>query len=321
MKIAVIGTGGIGGYFGGRLAAGGYDVNFVARGAHLEALQYEGLTVASVAGGFSVSPVQATDDTRDIGKVDFALLCVKTWQLAPAISAVAPLIGDDTAVLTLQNGVEAPNEVAEAVGRDAVLPGIAKIFANLDEPGRVHHIGGPASLTFAEWDNRATERVDRLRAALSESGVTVVVPEDIWVDLWAKFLFVVPLGGLGAVTDAPVGVLRSRPGTRQMLVDGMTEIQRVAQAMDIPLADNVVQTAITFVDQQPATGISSLQRDILSGNPSELEAWTGAVVRFGARTGTATPVNSFLYEVLSLREAQAGASDEFPHRSTEETRS
>lgn len=302
LRVAVLGTGGLGGYFGGRLAADGHRVGFVARGAHLNALRRDGLTVASVAGNFAVAPVWATDDPAEIGPVDVVLLGVKTLQLGPAIEALAPLVGPGTAVLTVQNGVETPAQVAEAVGRDAVLPGIAKIFAYLEAPGRVRHVGGPASLTFAEWDNRPSERVTRLRAALRGSAVTVVEPTDVWSDLWAKFLFVVPFGSLGAVTDAPVGALRSWPATRALLTAGMAEINRVAAAHGITLPDSVVETTMAFVDQQPAQGISSLQRDILAGHPSEVDAWTGAVVRLGERVGVDTPVHRLLYDVLSLRE-------------------
>jgi 2-dehydropantoate 2-reductase len=298
-----VGTGGTGGYFGGRLAAHGHDVGFVARGEHLRALRRDGLAVRSVAGDFSVRPVQATDDTGEIGAVDYVLLCVKTWQLPPAIAVLAPLLGPATAVVTVQNGVEAPAQVAEAVGRDAVLPGVAKIFASLDGPGQVSHGGGPASLTFAEWDNAPTGRVDRLRAALSESGVAAATPADVWVELWSKFVFVVPLGGLGAATGAPVGVLRSRPGTRQVLTDAMGEIVRVGRAHGVDLADEVVATTTTFLDQQPEAGTTSLQRDILAGKPSELDAWTGAVVRLGTQTATPTPLNTLLHEVLTLRGA------------------
>ncbi|MFC5801369.1 ketopantoate reductase family protein [Streptomyces formicae] len=162
-------------------------------------------------------------------------------------------------------------------------------------------VGGYGLLSFAEWDNRPSDRVERLRAALDEAGVAAVVSGDIWAELWAKFLFVVPPGGLGAATDAPFGVLRSRPGTRQLLVEAMTEIRQVAQAMDIKLPDDVVPASMAFLDQQPAGGTTSLHRDLAAGNPSELEAWTGAVVRLGERTGTPTPVNRVLYEVLSLR--------------------
>ncbi|MFD7232562.1 2-dehydropantoate 2-reductase [Streptomyces sp. NPDC059881] len=305
MKAAVIGAGGVGGYFGGRLADAGHEVHFVARGAQLDALRHEGLTVASPAGDFSVAPVRVTDDPRDIGEVDYVFLCVKTRQLPDAVKTLTPLMGPDTAVLPLQNGVEAPAEVADAVGRGAVLPGIAKIIAFLDGPGRVRHVGGQGSLTFGEWDNGVTPRVERLRAALDASAVTAVVPDDIWTELWAKFLFVVPLGGLGAVTDATIGEFRSRPGTRRLLVEAMTEIQHVAQAHGIRLPDGIVPSTLAIVDQQPAVGTSSMHRDIASGRPSELEAWTGAVVRLGERSGTPTPVNSFLYEVLSLRESRA----------------
>lgn len=302
MKIAMMGTGGIGGYFGGRLAASGHDVSFVARGAHLEALRRDGLIVASPGGDLTVSPVDATDDTRDLGEMDVVLLCVKTWQVASAAAALTPMVGAHTAVVTLQNGVDAPAEVAAVVGQNAVVPGVAKVIAYVDGPGRIRHVGGGA-VTLAEWDNRPSARVEQLRNALSESGVTATVTEDIWAQLWAKFMFVAAAGGLGAVTDAPFGVFRSRPGTRQLLVDAISEVHRVAQAMHVSLPDHIVDTTMAFVDQQPAAGTTSLQRDIRSGRPSELEAWTGSVVRLGRETGIPTPVNSFFYEVLSLVEA------------------
>jgi 2-dehydropantoate 2-reductase len=302
MKVAVIGVGGTGGYFGGRLAANGHDVSFVARGANLVALRRDGLAVESVAGDFSVAPVRATGDPRDVGEVDFVLLCVKTWQLASAIATLSPAVGEHTAIVTLQNGVEAPAEVASTFGQDTVLPGIAKIFASQIGPGRVRHAGGPASLMFGEWDNRRTARVERLRAALTDSGVATAEPEDIWAELWAKFLFVVPFGGLGAAADAPAGVLRSRPGIRQLLADAMREIESVGRANGIRLPHGIVQTTMEFLDQQPAASTTSLQRDIVSGNPSELDSWTGAVVRLGAHSQTPTPIHRVLYEVLSLRE-------------------
>lgn len=303
MRIAVFGAGGIGGYFGGRLAAAGHEVSFVARGAHLAALRRDGLAVQSVAGDFTVAPVRASDDTSEIGQVQVVLLCVKTWQLPDALAALPPLLAPGTAVLTTQNGVEAPDQVAAAVGREAVLPGIAKIFANISGPGQVTHVGGPASLAFAEWDSTASERVTRLREVLTGAGVAVAEPADIWAELWAKFLFVVPFGGLGAATGVPVGVLRSRPGTRRMLADAMTEIAQVANGLGIRLPSDIVPTTLGFIDMQPAAGLSSLQRDIWAGRPSELEAWTGAVVRLGEKAGTPTPVARFLYEVLSARVA------------------
>ncbi|MEI5101132.1 2-dehydropantoate 2-reductase [Streptomyces sp. PmtG] len=308
VSVAVLGTGGIGGYFGGRLAAAGHDVRFVARGAHLQALRRDGLRVDSAAGDFSVAPVRASDDTRDIGEVDYVLLCVKTWQLEPAVAALKPLVGATTAVVTFQNGVEAPERVAREVGRAAVLPGTAKIIAHLDGPGRVRHVGGPAALAFAEWDNGPSERVARLVSALTGSSVSAAAPADIWAELWAKFLFVVPFGGLGTVTNAPFGVLRSRPGTRRLLVEGMTEIQRLAQAHGVELPEDIVSTTLDFLDRQPAEGTSSLQRDILAGRPSELDAWNGSVVRLGERAGVPTPVNRYVYEVAGVLAERAAAA-------------
>ena len=214
MRIAVLGTGGVGGYFGGRLAAAGHDVTFLARGAHLDAIRRTGSSSRASLGDFTVQPAKATDDIASIGPVDVVLLAVKTWQLPPVLAALPTLIGPDTAVVTTQNGVEAPDQVAAAVGRAAVLPGIAKIFAYIDGPGRITHAGGPASLAFDEWSaapGAASERVTRLREAIIGSGAVSPVPDDIWAELWSKMLFVVPFGGLGAALDATIGELRTAP--------------------------------------------------------------------------------------------------------------
>jgi 2-dehydropantoate 2-reductase len=308
LKIAVIGAGGVGGFFGGKLAAAGHDVGFVARGAHLAALRANGLVVDSVTGDFTVEQVRAVADPAEIGEVDFVLLAVKTWQLEPVISTLKPLLASHTAVLTTQNGVEAPDQVAAAVGREAVLPGIAKVIAMLDGPGRVRHLGGADSLAFAEWDNRPSERVLKLREALTAAGVNVVVPEDIWAELWAKLLFVVSFGGLGAVTDADFGTLRSRPGTRRILGEAMTEIRDLAAARGVTLPADVVETTLAFADKLPGAGSTSLQRDVVAGLPSELEAWNGAVVRLGEQAGVPTPVHRVLYEVAGLRALTAAAA-------------
>jgi 2-dehydropantoate 2-reductase len=299
MRIAVIGAGGIGGYFGGRLAQTGHDVTFVARGEHLEAIRTKGLSVASVAGDFAVAPAQATDDLGRVGPVDAVLLGVKTWQLPDLLTALPSLLGSATAVVTTQNGVEAPAQVAAAIGEDHVLPGVAKIFANIESPGRIRHFGGPGNITFGEWDNRRSDRVQQLADALGDAAV---IAGDIWVELWFKLLFVVPFGTLGAATGADLGALRTHAGTRRLLQTAMAEIQAVAVAEGIALPDNCVETAMGFIDSQPAAGSTSLQRDIRAGRPSELDAWTGAVVRLGRRHGVPTAVHDTIYQILSLRE-------------------
>lgn len=305
MRIAVIGAGGIGGYFGGRLAAAGHDVTFVARGPHLAAIRDRGLKVSSVVGDFAVDPASVTDDPGSIGVVDAVLLAVKTWQLEPALAALPALVGDDTAVITTQNGVEAPEQVAAVVGERAVLPGIAKIFAFIDEPGSVAHAGGPASLAFAEWDNGSSERVLRLRQAITDAGAVAPAPDDIWAELWSKMLFVVPFGGLGAALDATVGELRTTPAWRSLLVDAMREVEAVARARGVRLPASVVAGTMAFVDDQPAGATTSLQRDVLADRPSELDAWTGAVVRLGAEADVPVPLHRLLLEVLTRSHPKA----------------
>ncbi|HZM77438.1 MAG TPA: 2-dehydropantoate 2-reductase [Candidatus Limnocylindrales bacterium] len=299
MRIVVVGAGGVGGYFGGRLATAGHDVAFVARGAHLEALRHNGLRVSSVHGDFSVGPVRASTDAGELGPADAVLLAVKTWQLEPAIEAVKSLAGNETAVVTLQNGVDAPEQAARILGREAIVPGIAKVLAFIESPGHIRHMGAGA-LAFAEWDNSPSPRVERLRAALEEAGLVAERPRDIWTALWAKFLFVAPLGGLGAVADAPFGPLRDRPGLRSLLGQAMGEVEQIARRRGIRLPDDVVAKTLAVVDEQPVDGTTSLHRDLRSGRPSELDAWTGAIVRLGAQAGVPTPVNGFCYEVLSF---------------------
>lgn len=299
MRIAVIGTGGVGGYFGGRLALAGHDVTFVARGDHLAAIRRDGLRVESVTGDFAVREAVATDDPAGIGVVDLVLVAVKTWQLPEVVPVLPSLVGEDTAVLTTQNGVEAPGQVAEAVGSDAVLPGVVKIFAMVSAPGVVAHVGGPATLAFGEWDDRDSERVTWILEAFIDAGVEATVSRGIWTELWAKMLFVVPLGGLGAALDATVGQLRTTH--RDLLAEAMSEVADLAAARGVTLPEGIVARSLDFVDRQPADSTSSLQRDVLAGRPSELDAWTGGVVRLAAESGVPVPVHRTLLAVLTAR--------------------
>lgn len=301
MKFAIIGAGGLGGFFGARLAAAGHDVSFLARGEHLTALRERGLTVAGPDGTATTRRVHATGDPAELGAADAVLLAVKTRQLDDAVAA---LPSGTEAVITLQNGVDAPAQAARTLGKDAVLPGVAKVIAALDGPGVIRHVGGPGSLDFAEWDNRPSERAERIRAAFAAAGIPSAVPADIWAELWAKFLFIAPAGGLGAVTGATFGELREHPETRRTLQAAMAEVERLARAAGVALPADVVATTMAFVDRQPAEGTTSMQRDIAAGRPSELDAWTGSVVRLGREAGIPTPVNDVLYAVLRLREGR-----------------
>ncbi|WP_206792338.1 2-dehydropantoate 2-reductase [Amycolatopsis sp. MtRt-6] len=301
MKFTIIGAGGLGGFFGARLAAAGHDVSFLARGEHLTALRERGLTVLDAQGAATTLPVHATGDPAELGTADAALLAVKTFQLADAVAA---LPAGANAVITVQNGVDAPAAAARTLGRDAVLPGVAKVIAALAGPGTIRHVGGAGSLDIAEWDNRPSERVERIRAVFGAAGIASTPPADIWAELWAKFLFIAPVGGLGAVTGAPFGELRAHPETRRTLEAAMAEIERLARASGVDLPADVVAATMAFVDRQPAEGTTSLQRDIAAGRPSELDAWTGSVVRLGRENGVPTPVNDVLHAVLRLREGR-----------------
>ncbi len=312
MRIAVFGAGGAGGYFGGRLAQAGEDVVFIARGEHLQALRTHGLRVDSVKGDFVLQSVQATDDPAQVGVVDVVLLGVKAWQVPEAAQAMRPLVGPETFVVPLQNGVEAPAQLAAVLGAQHVLGGLAKIISFKVGPGHIDHAGAEPYMAFGELDNRPSERAERLRLGFERAGVTVEIPPDIQAALWDKFLFVVSLGGVGAVTRAPFGVLRSVPETRQMLEQAMHEIFAVAQARNIALPEDAIHKTIAFVDTLPPSGTTSLQRDIVEGRPSELASWNGAVVRLGQEVGVATPLHTFIYHSLLPLELRARGQVQFP---------
>ncbi|MFD9354829.1 2-dehydropantoate 2-reductase [Streptomyces sp. NPDC060031] len=308
-SIAVVGVGGVGRCLGGRLAVAGCDVRFLTRGENLAALKRDGVRITDGTSDWTVPQVRASDDPRDIGEVDFVLLCVKTQQLPEAIDTLSPMVGEGTAVITVQNGVEAPEQVAAGIGRERVLPGMARVVALPTDPGEARRVGPPGALGFAEWDGSVSERVLRLREVLSAATVTVMEPSDIWADLWAKFLLVAPVGSLGAATGgATIGELRSRAGTRRMLIAGMREIYETGVELGIALPGDAVDTAIGIMDRQSPDATSSLQRDILAGRPSELEAWTGAAVRLAERAGKAAPVLETVYELLATREALAASA-------------
>ena len=312
MRIAVFGAGGAGGYFGARLARAGEEVVWIARGQHLEALRTRGLRVESIDGDFTLGPVEASDDPGRFRPVDAVLLGVKAWQVTDAARAMRPLIGAGTCVVPLQNGVEASDELRTVLGDRPVLGGVAKVFSFLVGPGHLRRPGGPATVALGELDNRPSDRVQRLAECLRGAGLGAEIPADIKVALWEKFLFVASGGGLGAVTRAPIGIVRSVPETRALLESAMEEIGALARARGVALSDDVVARTMAFVDTLPAAGTASLQRDLAAGRPSELEWWSGAVARLGAEAGVATPIHAFVYWSLLPTELRARGRLTFP---------
>lgn len=305
MRIAIFGAGGVGAYFGARLAQGGAELAVIARGAHLDAIRARGLRVDSVHGDMQVRPSVASDNPADVGRVDAVLLGVKTWQVPDVAPSLAPLLGPETIVVPLQNGVETFEQLARVVGTDHVVGGLCSGFCFIVGPGHVRHIGGVTFIKFGELDGRRSSRVEALRKAFADARVDAEVPDDIRVALWEKFLLVVPFGGVGAVTRAPIGVLVTEPATRDLLTRGMREIEAVARGLGVVLPGDVVERTLAVLDAVTPSGTSSLQRDIAAGKRSELDEWTGAVVRLGRRVGVPTPLHDVLYAVLLPQERRA----------------
>ncbi len=313
MRIAIFGTGGVGGYFGGRLAQSGADVLFIARGEHLKAMRERGLKIDSVKGDFVVNSIQATDDPTEIDPVDVILVSVKAWQVAEAAQTMRPMVGPETVVVPLLNGVEAPTQLADILGAEHVIGGLCGIISFVAGPGHIHHAGADPFINFGELDNNHSERVENLRRAFDQAlGITVKIPIDIQIAMWCKFLLVAPWSGIGAITRAPLGSFLGLSETRQMLQKVMQEVFSVAQARDIILPKGVVEETLTFLDSLPPNGTASMQRDIMEGRPSELEAQNGAVIRLGQEVGVATPLNTFIYHSLLPMELKATGQMQYP---------
>ena len=312
MRIAVFGVGGVGGYFGGRLAQAGEDVVFIARGAHLQALQTRGLRVESVLGDFVVQPVQATDDPTQVGVVDTVLVGVKAWQVSEVAEAMRPPIGPATCVVPLQNGVEAPAQLATVLGAPHAVGGVCGLESFITAPGHIRHASAEPFVKFGELDNRPSARLEHLRQAFIRAGVTVEVPSNIQVALWMKFLFITPCSGIGALTRAPVGIWRSLLETRHMSEQAVHEVLAVAHARGIVLPADALHTTMVLLDSVSPEATASMQRDIMAGLPSELDAQIGAVVRLGQLAGVATPLHAFIYGSLLPMELRARGRLQFP---------
>jgi 2-dehydropantoate 2-reductase len=312
MRIAVFGTGAVGGYFGGRLAAAGEDVTFIARGGTLQALRAHGLRVESIRGDFIVHPAKATDAPSEVGTVDVVLVAVKAWQVPEAAGPMRPLLGPGTVVIPLENGVEAPDQLVSVVGPEHVAGGLCHLVAFQLAPAHVRHAGLEPDVAFGELDRRESPRLEHLKRVFDRSGVKAELAPDIRVAMWEKFLFIASLSGVGAVTRAPAGVVRALPGTRHLLESAMAEIIALAGVIGVHLPDDAAARTMAFIDALPEEATASMQRDILAGRSSELEAQNGAVVRLGREAGVETPVNGFIYRALLPQELRARGELRFP---------
>jgi 2-dehydropantoate 2-reductase len=312
MRIAIFGSGGVGGYFGGRLAEQGEDVTFIARGAHLKAMIKTGLQVDSITGDFTLHNVSATDNPKQVGKVDYVICSVKAWQVQAAGKAMQPMIGPKTLVIPLQNGVEAPGQLIEVLGADTVVGGLCAIITFQAGPGHIKHFGANPLIRFGHLDNHADPRINKLSEAFNRcNGVKSSIPDDVNIALWQKFLLISPWSGVGAVTRAPIGVLLQQAETRQMLLDAMQEIYTLALAHDIAMPEDSVQKTMNILESFPANSTTSMQRDLANGLPSELDAQNGAVVRLADEVEVDTPVNRFILGSLRSLELRARGALKF----------
>jgi 2-dehydropantoate 2-reductase len=306
VRVGIFAAGAVGGYLGARLVQAGHDVAFIARGAHLEAIREQGLRVDSRDGDLVAHPARATDDPREVGEVESVLVAVKAWQLPEAARAMRPMVGAETTVLPLLNGVEAPDVLGEALGRERVLGGLSRLFVHLEGPGHVVHTGTPPRVELGELDGSRTPRAEAVAGVLGSCrGVTASVSPDIRSAMWIKLAFISSAGGVGAVSRSPHGVFRAIPETRALLERAIADVERLGRARGLDLPRGLPGVILAAIDALPPESITSMHRDLAAGRPSELEAQVGAVVRLGREAGVPTPAQDFLYAALLPQERAA----------------
>jgi 2-dehydropantoate 2-reductase len=298
MKIVVMGTGGVGGYFGAKLARAGETVTFVARGDHLREIKASGLRVVSATEGEFVVRSPATDDPSCIGSADLVLFCVKSYDTETAARAIKHVVGSQTAVLSLQNGIDNEEKIESVVGGDRVLGGAAYVFAIIESPGVIRHASG-GKIIFGEMDGRESDRARRILAVFQRAGISATLSTDIRWTLWEKYVVIIALSGMTALTRCPVGVIRSLPETRRMYRCLLEEVASLATASGIDIAPDVVERAFRFIDKLPPGEHSSLHYDLTHGKRLELEALQGYAVRLAGRLGVPVPTISAVYAALT----------------------
>ena len=305
MKILIMGTGGVGGYYGGLLAQHGNDVTFIARGAHLYALRHEGLKVESVHGDFIVSPASAVEDPGEVGHVDLILFCVKTYNTDAAAEAIRPTVGPQTVVMSLQNGIDAAERIGEAIGLEHVVGGVTWLSSAVEAPGVIKQISQFRRIVLGELDGSQSARIQSIYEVLRNTGISVEISENIQKVLWTKFVFISAASGLGSLTRLPMGDYRFVPETRGLLSRIMQEVEALAQAQDINLDPDVVQKSLEFTDKAAPHIKPSMQLDVETGHRTELESMIGVIGRKGRKLGVPTPSADFVYASLLPIELKA----------------
>ena len=297
MRIAVMGAGSVGGYLGGMLARGGHDVSLIVRGAHLAAIRGHGLRVVRDREEFTVS-CAATDNPADVGQVELALLTTKTYQNAVSVPAMAPMVGPQTTVLCLQNGVDSYAGVADRFGQERVMPGCVYIEAGTDGPGVVRQAGDVVRVVFGEVDGSLSERGKAIEGAFLASGVPAELTADVRTGLWSKFLFIATMAGTTAMARERLADLMPRPEWRSVVVGCLREIEAAGRANGVNFPADIHDTTLAYIEENLDDLQASLHTDVMAGRPLELETFAGAVIRAGRAAGVPTPINDVIYAML-----------------------
>ena len=300
LRIAVMGSGGVGGYFGARLAQGGADVTFVARGAHLAAMRANGLRIDSKTTPLHVKPVKVVESAADAGTVDVVMFCVKMADTASAAAQIKPLVDNGATVFTFQNGVESADQVGAVVGAKNVVAGTAQIAAVISEPGVIRHTGTMARMVFGEPDGKPSPRTEAFLAACKACGFDCVLSDDITRAVWMKFAMLAPFSAMTTLTRGPIGPVRTSPQARRLLEAAIAEVVAVGAKLGKHLTAEDAGRTLKLIDGMPAEMMASMTHDLLAGKPLEVNGLSGAVARLGEANGVPVPTNRFIADALSV---------------------
>ncbi len=305
MKIAIMGTGGMGAYYGGLLANNGQDVHFIARGEHLKALRANGLQIKSIHSDLTVKPVKATDNPSEIGPVDLVLFCTKTYHTDEAAKAIQPLVGQPTTVVSLQNGIDAAERIGKVVGMGHLLAGATWISSFVESPGVIKQVSTFRRVVVGELDGSTSHRLQAVYEAFKPTGIAIETSDNILKVLWTKFVFIAAVSSFGSLTRLPMGDYRSVPETRAKILSLMQEVRALAEAAGVTLDSDVVEKSIKFIDDNLPHIKPSMQVDVENGRRTEIESMIGVIGRKGREKGIPTPIADMVYASLLPIELKA----------------
>lgn len=305
MKIVVFGVGGVGGYFGGRLAEAGFDVTFIARGKQYDAMKLRGLQIKSILGDFKVHP-NVVSNIEEIDQADLILLAVKAWQVRDVAKSLNSVISENTVVLPLQNGADKGDILCEVLDKRNVIDGLCRIVSRIESPGVIDHFAfKKPEIIFGEIDGSITDRIKEIYKIFSKANIKNHYSEDIRLDIWRKFLFITTVSGIGALTRVPFGIMREDESIRNIMYQTANEIVAIANAKNIALNNDDIENTFKAIDNTLFNTTASMQRDIMDGRPSELDNFNGYIVKQGKELHISTPANNFIYSCLLPQEKKA----------------